>query len=257
MQPVSGWQGIRDAGTAGQYLITGTSDANGLLYEGPISGVGGTSYAVNYPGRHDHERLRPRHPRRRRASGWSAATRTGDGTVHGFLFQGTTADLSNAGDYRTIDYPEREVHLRPQHDGRPRGRQRRRPRGERADRHGPRLPLQRRHGHAPARHRLSGLDDHHGLRHLVQRRHELHDRRRLYRRSASRARRSATATWSTTTRRPGSSPTGRRSTTRTGWSARTSSPTSRASAAPRRASTRSAPTRSRAGSSQPRPGLAR
>ena len=50
MQPVSGWQGIRDGDTPGQYLITGTSGANGLLYVGPISGVGGTSYAVNYPG---------------------------------------------------------------------------------------------------------------------------------------------------------------------------------------------------------------
>ncbi len=49
MQPVSGWQGIRDSDTSGQYLITGTSDANGLLYEGPISGAGGTSYSVNYP----------------------------------------------------------------------------------------------------------------------------------------------------------------------------------------------------------------
>ncbi len=34
----------------GQYLITGTSGSNGLLYEGPISGVGGISYSVNVPG---------------------------------------------------------------------------------------------------------------------------------------------------------------------------------------------------------------
>ena len=33
--------------------------------------------------------------------------------------------------------------------------------------------------HVPAGHRLSGFDDHHGLRHLVQRRYELHDLRRL------------------------------------------------------------------------------
>ena len=32
--PVSGWQGIRAADTSGQYLITGTSDRNGLLYMG-------------------------------------------------------------------------------------------------------------------------------------------------------------------------------------------------------------------------------
>ena len=54
--------------TSGQYLITGTSDANGLLYDGPISGAGGTSYAVNVPGRHHHQRLRPRRPR-----GWRSA----------------------------------------------------------------------------------------------------------------------------------------------------------------------------------------
>ena len=39
--------------------------------------------------------------------------------------------------------------------------------------------------HVPDRHRLSGLDDHHGLRHLVQRRHELHDLRRLLATSSS------------------------------------------------------------------------
>ena len=48
--PVSVWQGVRNGATPGQYLITGTSGSNGLLYEGPISGVGGTSYAVNVPG---------------------------------------------------------------------------------------------------------------------------------------------------------------------------------------------------------------
>ena len=48
--PVSGWQGIRAADTSGQYLITGTSGANGFCMIGPISGVGGTAYSVNYPG---------------------------------------------------------------------------------------------------------------------------------------------------------------------------------------------------------------
>jgi hypothetical protein len=104
LQPVSGWQGIRDSGTPGQYLMTGTTGSQGLLYDGPISGVGGTSYAVNMPG--------------------SIATsvygpdvlgngdirlvgtyRTGDDTVNGFLYQGAMSDLSNAGNYRTVDYP--------------------------------------------------------------------------------------------------------------------------------------------------------
>src|SRR5262249_12812785 len=47
--PISGWQGIRDGDAVGQYLITGTSNATGILYVGSISGQG-TSYAVNYPG---------------------------------------------------------------------------------------------------------------------------------------------------------------------------------------------------------------
>src|SRR5262249_8573263 len=49
MQPVSGWQGIRASDTSGQYLISGTSDSNGLLFEGTMAGVG-MSYSVNYPG---------------------------------------------------------------------------------------------------------------------------------------------------------------------------------------------------------------
>ena len=52
------------------------------------------------------------------------------------MFQGTTADLSDSSDYQTIDYPNAQVHLRPQHDGRPRGRQRRRPGGGLPDRTG-------------------------------------------------------------------------------------------------------------------------
>ena len=44
---------------------------------------------------------------------------------------------------------------------------------------------ERRAEHVPDRHRLSGLDVHHGLRHLVQRRHELHDLRRLHRASSA------------------------------------------------------------------------
>ncbi len=104
LQPVSGWQGIKAGATPGQYVIVGTSNSNGLLYEGPISGVGGTSYAVDVPG----------------ASSTSiygsntlpdgtlqlvGSYKNGDGTVHGFLFHGTTADFSNPADYTTIDYP--------------------------------------------------------------------------------------------------------------------------------------------------------
>ena len=104
MQPVSGWQGIRDSSTSGQYLIAGTSGTNGLLYEGPISGVGGTSYSVNYPNATSTSVYGPDivSGNELRLVG---SYRSGSGTVNGFLFQGTTADLTQSGDYETIDYP--------------------------------------------------------------------------------------------------------------------------------------------------------
>ena len=76
MQPVSGWQGIRDSDTSGQYLITGTSDANGLLYEGPIAGVGGTSYSVNYPNAATTSVYGPDNLGGTATCGWSGVTRT-------------------------------------------------------------------------------------------------------------------------------------------------------------------------------------
>ena len=105
LQPVSGWQGIRDSGTPGQYLITGTSAANGLLYIGPISGAGGTSYAVNYPGADSTSVYGPDIVGRNVLRLVGSYTATSGGNVQGFLFQGTTADLSNPSDYQTIDYP--------------------------------------------------------------------------------------------------------------------------------------------------------
>ncbi len=104
MQPVSAWQGIRNSDTSGQYLITGTSGANGLLYEGPISGAGGTSYSVNYPNATSTSVYGP-DDLGRNSVALVGSYRKGDGTVHGFLFEGTTADLSQSGNYRTIDYP--------------------------------------------------------------------------------------------------------------------------------------------------------
>ena len=105
MQPVSGWQGIRDSGTAGQYLISGTSNANGLLYIGPISGSGGTSYAVDYPGMYSTSVYGPDVVEGNVLRMVGSYRATQGSNVQGFVFQGTTADLSNPADYKTIDYP--------------------------------------------------------------------------------------------------------------------------------------------------------
>jgi hypothetical protein len=107
-QPVSGWQGIRNADAPGQYLITGTWSANGLLFEGTMAGVG-TSYAVNYPGAANTSVYGPDNLGggivRLVGSYKNPDYSTAAVTVNSFLFQGTTADLSQSGDYRTIDYP--------------------------------------------------------------------------------------------------------------------------------------------------------
>jgi parallel beta-helix repeat protein len=106
---VNGWQGIRDSSTPGQYLITGTANTtDGLLYEGPISGVGGTPYVVDYPKATSSSLYGPdlvgTGPNGREILRLVGSYKNGNGLVQGFAFQGTTADLLNPTDYRTIDY---------------------------------------------------------------------------------------------------------------------------------------------------------
>lgn len=105
--PVSAWQGIRNADTSGQYLIAGTSGADGLLFEGTLSGVG-TSYAVNYPNAATTSVYGPDNlggGNVRLVGSYKNSDPSADPvTVHGFLFEGPIADLSQSGNYRTLDY---------------------------------------------------------------------------------------------------------------------------------------------------------
>jgi hypothetical protein len=106
--PVTAWQGIRGASTAGQYLITGTSGANGLLFTGGINGQG-TSDFVNYPGAATTSVYGPDLEKNGNVilvgSYKNADAETNPVTVNGFLFEGSTSDLPSGGSYRTIDYP--------------------------------------------------------------------------------------------------------------------------------------------------------
>ena len=225
MQPVSGWQGIREPARAGQYLITGTSDANGLLYDRADLAAPAA-------------RATPSITRAPRPPASTVPTTSSNGGVRlvGSYKNRRTAMTSTASssrarpptsrrpaNYRTIDYPGATYTYVHSTMGGPGGRQRRRPgRADCPSARATRSSTTSRSGTFLPEHRLPRLDEHHGLRHLVQRRHELHDLRRLQQpggdTSTTRAGRSARATWSTTTRRPGNSPTGRRSTTPTGWS---------------------------------------
>ncbi|MEW4566386.1 right-handed parallel beta-helix repeat-containing protein [Tautonia sp. JC769] len=104
MQPVSGWQGIRAWTEPGAYIITGTSGSNGLLYLGPISGSGGTSYSVNMPGAATTSVYGPdllENGDIRLVGSY----RTGDDQVLGFVYEGALDDLGVAGNYRTVAYP--------------------------------------------------------------------------------------------------------------------------------------------------------
>jgi hypothetical protein len=104
IQPVSAWTGITSAGTSGQYLITGTSNSHGLLFEGTIAGVG-ASYAVNYPGAVKTSVYGPCNLGGGTVQLVGSYTAAGTHITNGFLFSGTVAYLSQAANYRTIAYP--------------------------------------------------------------------------------------------------------------------------------------------------------
>jgi trimeric autotransporter adhesin len=103
--PISGWQGIRDGDSPGQYLITGTSNATGILYIGSISGQG-TSYAVNVPGASSTSVYGPNNLGGGQVQLVGSYRTADSSTVNGFFFQGTTTDDGTVtGTYRTLDYP--------------------------------------------------------------------------------------------------------------------------------------------------------
>lgn len=108
MQPVSGWEGLRATSTSGQYLISGTSGDNGSLFIGTIAGVG-TSYAVDFPNAEATSVYGPdsldNGVVRLVGSYRNADALTAPVTVNGFVFEGTTAQLTDASHYRTIAFP--------------------------------------------------------------------------------------------------------------------------------------------------------
>ena len=104
-QEVSGWQGIRESDTSGQYLITGTLGSEGLLYEGPITTQGGTNYLVNYPKAASTSVYGPDQVSTNIVRLVGSYT-TGTGVTNGFIYQGTTLGLNLPSNYQTIAYPD-------------------------------------------------------------------------------------------------------------------------------------------------------
>lgn len=107
--PVNGWQGIRGTDTPGEYMMTGTSGTSGLLFIGSIDGNTGTAYTVNYPGiTGDTTIYGPDVTQNGDLRLVGTYRENGSSVVHGFMFEGTTADLANPANFTTIDYPGAE-----------------------------------------------------------------------------------------------------------------------------------------------------
>lgn len=103
---VNGWQGIRGSGTPNEYIITGTSGTNGLVFIGAIDGNSGTTYAVNYPNIAVETTVYGPDTTQNGDLRLVGTYRTnGSSVINGFLFEGTTADFGNPANYITIDYP--------------------------------------------------------------------------------------------------------------------------------------------------------
>ncbi len=100
--PISGWQGIKDGNTPGQYLITGTSGPTGILFVGSISGTG-TSYTVNYPGATSTSVYGVNNLGGSQVQLVGSYVNPNSSTRNGFFFQGTYANGTVTGTYSTLD----------------------------------------------------------------------------------------------------------------------------------------------------------
>ncbi len=111
IQPVTAWQGLRNVSdSTTDFLICGTTNSDGLLYIGPISG-GGESATVIYPGAdtlatsvYGPDNLPEGNIR---LVGVYRLTSDNPSTNfnHGFVWQGTVGDLPSGGTFTPINYP--------------------------------------------------------------------------------------------------------------------------------------------------------
>jgi len=114
---VAGWQGLTTAGTAGQYVMTGTTtnpaaagQTAGLLYVGPITAQGGTGSVMVMPnqgaattdGTTAYSADSLGNGRLRVVGTYSNA---GQPNEAGFIFDGTVADVANAAKYTSMPFP--------------------------------------------------------------------------------------------------------------------------------------------------------
>ncbi len=105
LQPVSGWQGIRDGVHARPVPHRRDVERQRAALRGADLRRRRDELRGRLPGATTTSVYGPEHARPTATLQLVGSYKTGAGVVNGFLFQGTTADLSNPADYTTIDYP--------------------------------------------------------------------------------------------------------------------------------------------------------
>ncbi len=111
VQPVTVWEGIRNyRGSGNEFLISGQTAADGLLYVGPLAG-GGKSYKVRYPNAENTAVYGPDNlPDGRIRLVGSYEPRSNDGPTNvGFVWEGTLNQLPGGGKFRPIAFPNATI----------------------------------------------------------------------------------------------------------------------------------------------------
>ncbi len=111
VQPVTVWEGIRNyQGSSNEFLMSGQTNADGLLYVGPLAG-GGRSYKVRYPNAENTAVYGPdslENGNVRLVGSYEPKSNNGP-TNYGFVWEGTLNQLPGGGKFRQIAYPKAEI----------------------------------------------------------------------------------------------------------------------------------------------------
>ena len=102
---VTAWQGLRGGSNPGEYLFAGTSEENGLIFQGNLDLSKGTPTLINFPGAASTSIYGP-DLQSDGSLNLCGSYKNGQGVVNGFLMSGTVDQLSSqTGSYQTIFYP--------------------------------------------------------------------------------------------------------------------------------------------------------
>lgn len=109
--PVTVWEGIRNyQGSSNNFLISGQTGTDGLLYLGALAG-GGRSYKVKYPNAASTSVYGPdslENGNVRLVGSYAPKSNKGPKNF-GFIWEGSLNQLPGGGKFRTIDYPGAKV----------------------------------------------------------------------------------------------------------------------------------------------------